>query len=87
MIRISSKKHETTPDGVRVYIEGMSQLALTSPEAQRLVFNYAKSAGLDNYGLNKYVATPEDMHNGEVFSQSGYWVLMPSQWNQNVVRV
>ena len=87
MIRISSKKHESTPEGVRVYIEGMSQLALTSPEAQRLVFNYVKSAGLNSHGLNKYVTLPEDMSDNEVFSQKGYWLLLPTQWNDNVVRV
>jgi hypothetical protein len=87
MIRISPNKHETTPEGIRVYVEGMSQIALTSPDAQRLVFNYAKSAGLNSHGLNKYVALPEDMSNTEVFSQRGYWLLLPTQWNNNVVRV
>lgn len=87
MIRISSKKHESTPEGIKVYIEGMSQIALTSPEAQRLVFNYAKSAGLNTHGLNKYVAMSEDMDNTEVFSQRGYWLLLPNQWNSNVVRL
>jgi hypothetical protein len=87
MIRISPKKHETTPEGIKVYIEGMSQIALTSPEAQRLVFNYAKSAGLNSHGLNKYVAMPEETSNPEVFSQRGYWILLPTQWNDNVVRV
>lgn len=87
MIRISPKKHESTPEGVRVYVEGMSQIALTSPEAQRMVFNYAKSAGLNSHGLNKYVAMPEDMSDTEVFSQRGYWLLLSNQWNDNVVRV
>jgi hypothetical protein len=87
MIRISPKKHETTSEGIRVYVEGMSQIALTSPDAQRLVFNYAKSAGLDSHGLNKYVSMSEDMSNTEVFSQRGYWLLLPTQWNNNVVRV
>lgn len=87
MIRISPKKHESTPEGVRVYVEGMSQIALTSPEAQRMVYNYAKSAGLNSHGLNKYVAMPEDMSDTEVFSQRGYWLLLSNQWNDNVVRV
>lgn len=87
MIRISPKKHESTPEGIRVYVEGMSQIALTSPEAQRMVFNYAKSAGLNTYGLNKYVTMPEDMNSSEVFSQRGYWLLLSNQWNDNVVRV
>lgn len=87
MIRISPKKHESTPEGIRVYVEGMSQIALTSPEAQRMVFNYAKSAGLNSHGLNKYVAMPEDMSDTEVFSQRGYWLLLSNQWNDNVVRV
>lgn len=87
MIRISPKKHESTPEGIRVYVEGMSQIALTSPEAQRMVFNYAKSAGLNSHGLNKYVAMPEDMGDTEVFSQRGYWLLLSNQWNDNVVRV
>lgn len=87
MIRISPKKHESTPEGVRVYVEGMSQIALTSPEAQRMVFNYAKSAGLNSHGLNKYVAMSEDMSDTEVFSQRGYWLLLSNQWNDNVVRV
>lgn len=87
MIRISPKKHESTPEGIRVYVEGMSQIALTSPEAQRMVFNYAKSAGLNSHGLNKYVAMSEDMGNTEVFSQRGYWLLLSNQWNDNVVRV
>ena len=88
MIRIASQRpHEDTDEGLRVFLEGDSHLALTSPEAQRLVFNYAKSAGYATHGLNKFVPISEKMENTEVFSQRGYWVLLPAQWNRNSVRV
>lgn len=85
MIRLGSTKHETTAEGLRVYLEADTQLALTSPEAQRLAFNYAKSAGYNDYGLNKFVVTessfPED------YPHKGYWLFLPSQWNRNSIRV
>lgn len=89
MIRVASisSPFESTADGLRVYLEGDSRLALTSPEAQRLVFNYAKSAGFNDYGLNKFVEMPENITSNETFSQRGYWLLLPSQWNRNQVKV
>lgn len=88
MIRISSiSPLENTADGLRVYLESDSRLALTSPEAQRLVFNYAKTAGFNDYGLNKFISMPEEIGSSETFSQRGYWLLLPSQWNRNTVKV
>lgn len=87
MVRISENtRHELTEDGLRVYVEGPSPIALTSPEAQRLVFNYAKEAGFNGYGMNKFVS--EDQRTAdEVFRTRGYWLLKPSQWNTRSVRV
>ena len=87
MVRISENvKHEMTEDGLRVYVEGPSPIALTSPEAQRLVYNYAKEAGFNGYGMNKFIA--EDGSTADtVFRTRGYWLLKPSQWNTRVMRV
>jgi len=88
MIRIAPyNSHEDTDEGLKVYLEGDSKLAMTSPEAQKLVFNYAKSAGFNTHGLNKFVAISEKISNTETFSQRGYWILLPTKWNKNSIRV
>mgnify|MGYP003336035572 CR=1 FL=1 len=87
MVRIpSDKKHEVTSEGLRVFVEGPSSIALTSPEAQRLVYNYAKESGFREYGMNKFVP---DQAQGQdaTYSAKGYWLLLPSQWNSKSVRV
>jgi hypothetical protein len=87
MIKISTKKHEEVPDeGLRVYVDGNSFLALTSPEAQRMVYNYIKEAGYSGYGLNKFI--PNDRETSDsVFPKTGYWLFLPTQWNRNSIRV
>ena len=85
MIRISPKPHEQTTEGLRVYLEADTQLALTSPEAQRFVFNYAKSAGFGEYGLNKFVELPKK--ESKEYPHIGYWLFLPSQWNRNSIRL
>jgi len=85
MIRISPiNKHEQIQDeGLRVYIEGVAPLALTSPEAQRMVFNYVKEAGLKEYGMNKFVAMESrNLSNNDLYPYKGYWLMLPNQWNQ-----
>jgi len=87
MVRIAeTNRHELTEDGLRVYVEGPSPIALTSPEAQRMVYNYAKEAGFNNYGMNKFVDSQEQTAD-TVFRVRGYWLLKPAQWNTKVVRV
>jgi hypothetical protein len=92
MIKISNeKKHEFTKDGLCVFIEGTSMLALTSPEAQKLVYNYVKESGFKDYGMNKFVfegdneLSKTNIKNNKLYS--GYWVLLPRQWNQRSVTV
>jgi hypothetical protein len=87
MVRIpENPRHELTDDGLRVYVEGPSPIALTSPEAQRLVYNYAKEAGFKDYGMNKFVDSQEPTLDN-VFRSRGYWLLKPTQWNTRTVRV
>jgi hypothetical protein len=86
MIRISPlKPHTVDAEGLKVHLEGSTSIALTSPEAQRFVFNYVKSAGLGEYGMNKFVQETES--SDPVFTSKGYWLLLPSQWNRTSVRV
>lgn len=85
MIRLGSTKHETTAEGLRIYLEADTQLALTSPEAQRLAFNYAKSAGYNDYGLNKFV--PTETNSVDEYAHRGYWLFLPSQWNRNSIKL
>lgn len=85
MIKISDLKHEAGADGLRVYLEADTQLALTSPEAQRLVFNYAKHAGYVEYGLNKFVPTATQPQHE--YPHQGYWLFLPSQWNRHSIRL
>jgi hypothetical protein len=90
MIRISPvKKHEQVQDeGLRVHVEGAAPLALTSPEAQRMVFNYVKEAGLSGYGMNKFMpADSANINANDPYPYKGYWLMLPSQWNQKVVKV
>ena len=87
MIRISpDKKHEKTPEGLKVYVEGYTTLALTSPEAQRLVFNYAKESGFKEYGMNKFIGNSEQ-NADSTYAAQGYWLMLPSQWNSKSVNV
>ena len=87
MVRINNtKKHEVTSEGLKVYLEGPSPIALTSPEAQRLVFNYAKESGFKDYGMNKFVPLTKDLKDN-VFTSSGYWLMLPTQWNSRSVKV
>ena len=87
MIRISpDKKHEKTTEGLRVYVEGYTTLALTSPEAQRLVFNYAKESGFREYGMNKFIADSA-LTQDPAYAAQGYWLMLPSQWNSKSVNV
>jgi len=88
MLRLSpEKKHELTDAGLQVYLEAEHSLALTSPEAQRFVSNYAKDQGFGSYGLNKFVKSAENMTNGELWPQRGHWLLLPAQWNKKSIRV
>lgn len=88
MLRLSpDKKHELTDAGLQIHLEAEHTLALTSPEAQRFVANYAKDQGFTGYGLNKFVKSTENMAKGELWSQRGHWLLLPSQWNKNSIRV
>lgn len=87
MVRIcQNKKHEITNDGLCVFVEGPSSLALTSPEAQRMVFNYVKESGLKGYGMNKFIAADNANTEGP-FSFQGHWLLLPNQWNRNSITV
>jgi|688.fasta_scaffold00026_68 hypothetical protein len=87
MVRICpNKKHEVTNDGLCVFVEGPSSLALTSPEAQRMVFNYVKESGLQGYGMNKFIPNADAKIEGP-YSFQGHWLLLPSQWNRNSIRV
>jgi len=86
MIRLSpTSPHTIDSEGLKVHMEGSTSIALTSPEAQRFVANYTKSAGLQGYGLNKFVAVGST--NDPTYSAAGYWLLLPSQWNRDSVRV
>lgn len=83
MVRIpQDKTHEMTSEGLRVFVEGPTNLALTSPETQRMVYNFAKESGYHDYGMNKFVDSPS-----EASSARGYWLLKPTQWNTRSVRV
>ena len=87
MIRISpSKQHEITEEGVKVHLEGHSALALTSPEAQRLVFNYAKESGFNEHGMNKFIHTPSDIQD-PTYTAQGYWLMLHTRWNSKSVTV
>lgn len=87
MIKISEKRHEEVPsEGLRVHVDGNSFLALTSPEAQRMVYNYVKEAGYSGYGLNKFIPSEQDTPD-PVFAKTGYWLFLPTQWNRSSVRV
>lgn len=87
MVRIpNDKQHEVTSEGLRIFVEGPSSIALTSPEAQRLVYNYAKESGFREYGMNKFVAADPATKEG-AYPAQGYWLLIPSQWNTRSVRV
>ena len=87
MIKISDKRHEeVASEGLRVHVDGNSFLALTSPEAQRMVYNYVKEAGYSGYGLNKFIPLEQD-NSDPVFSKTGYWLFLPTQWNRSSVRV
>jgi hypothetical protein len=84
MIRISeSKTHEMTNEGLKVFLEGPTNMALVSPEAQRMVYTFAKQSGYLDYGMNKFVDSPPEPGK----SAQGYWLLKPTQWNTRSVRV
>ena len=86
MLRISpERKHELSAQGgLKVYVEGLSDMALTSPEAQRLVFNYVKEAGFKDYGMSK-LTNLEPLDGSIEFPHIGYWELTPRQWHQGQV--
>jgi len=90
MVRISKdKKHEFTQEGLCVFVEGPAQLALTSPETQRLVYNYVKEAGFKDYGMNKFVYTSTNSNTGaeDLYPFKGYWLMLSNQWNQKSVKL
>jgi len=88
MVRISKdKKHEFTQEGLCVFVEGPAQLALTSPETQRLVYNYVKEAGFKDYGMNKFVPADSNPNPGDLYPYKGYWLMLSSQWNQKTVNL
>jgi len=88
MVRIpKDKKHELTQEGLRVFVEGPAQMALTSPEAQRLVYNYVKEAGLAGYGMNKFVPADSNTSPGDPYPYKGYWLMLSNQWNQKSVNL
>jgi hypothetical protein len=88
MVRIpKDKKHELTQEGLRVFVEGPAQMALTSPEAQRLVYNYVKEAGLAGYGMNKFVPADSNASSEDPYPYKGYWLMLSNQWNQKSVNL
>jgi len=90
MVKISEgKKHEITQEGLCVFVEGPAPLALTSPEAQRLVYNYVKEAGITGYGMNKFVPMDALPHirAGDPYPYKGYWLMLANQWNKKSINV
>lgn len=87
MIKISDEKsHEVTSDGLKVFVEGRSYIALTSPDAQRLVYKFAKEKGFFDYGLNKFLEGLEPSGDPN-FPVRGSWLLKSSQFNTKLVRL
>lgn len=75
-----------TSEGLKVFVEGPSSVALASTDAQRLVYGYAKQSGFHEYGMNRFME--ELQSTGDpVFSVRGCWLLKSSQWNTRSVRL
>lgn len=84
-IKLADNPIEQTREGLKVRLEGVSQLSLTCPEAQRFASNAAKEGGYVNYGLNKFVL--DSTYKEGAYPVSGYWLMLPRDWNTNVVKV